>query len=382
MPPRIDGAGGRLGELARLFLRLGATAFGGPAAHIALTRHEVVARRQWLTDEEFLDVVGATNLLPGPNSTEVVMHIGARRAGWRGLVVAGACFIVPAAVLVTVVAWQYERHGASDVFEDIRYGVLPVVVAVVVHALWQLGRVVVRRAVGVAIAAAALAAWLAGVHELIILAGAAIVGGGWRAWVNRGRGSRTLGIFPLWIVAAAAAPASVGLWPLFWVFLRIGAVLYGSGYVLVAFLEGELVDRLGWLTSTQVLDAVAVGQVTPGPVFTTATFVGYQVAGLAGAAVATVAIFLPAFVFVAALDPVVRWVRARPWAAAALDGLQAAAVGLIGAVVIRLADDAFTDVLTVGLAVVAVGVLLRWRPNPAWVVLGGVAIGVVRAVVG
>jgi chromate transporter len=365
--------------VARLFLKLGFIGFGGPAAHIALMREEVVRRRAWVDDAEFLDLVGATNLIPGPNSTELAIHLGHRRAGMRGLLVAGTCFIVPAVVLVAVLAWLYERYGTDPTVVDQRYGVIPVVIGIVVHALFGLARTALTSVLPAVIAAAALGAYLLGVHELLVLVAAGALGA---AWAGRDRLRRPhlsgLLAFPF-VLAADDGPQAVSLRRLFLVFLEIGSVLYGSGYVLLAFLQRNLVDHYGWLTEDQLLDAVTVGQITPGPVFTTATFVGWQIDGVAGAAVATVGIFLPSFVFVALLGRIVPWMRSRPLARAFLGGVTAASLGLMAGVLIDLADAALTDVLTVGIAVAALAVLVRTKLNSAWLIAGGLAIGVLHA---
>ncbi|MEN9646149.1 MAG: hypothetical protein RL238_2818 [Actinomycetota bacterium] len=369
---------GRVAEVAKLFLTLGVIGFGGPAAHIALMRDEVVRRRQWLDDTEFLEMVGATNLIPGPNSTELAIHLGHRRAGWRGLLVGGVCFIAPAVVIVSVIAWLYERYGTTPQFADLRYGVLPVIVAIIAHAVFGLGRTVLVVPWKAVLAVAAFSAYLSGVHELLILL---VAGAGGLLWAMRDRVStalRSLLVAP--VVAASADGIPVTLWRLFLVFLEIGSVLYGSGYVLVAFLQRMLVDDLGWLTSQQVLDAIAVGQVTPGPVFTTATFVGWQIAGPAGAAVATMGIFAPSFVFVALLGRLVPWMRTRPLAKGFLDGVTVASLGLMAGVLVELADTALVDVLTVVVGVVTLAAMIRWRINSAWLVLGGALLGVLHAV--
>lgn len=365
----------RVREIGSLFLRLGVTAFGGPAAHIAMMRTEVVRRRQWVDDAEFLALVGATNLIPGPNSTELAIHLGARRAGWRGLLTAGVCFIGPAVVIVGLLAWLYARYGTTAAAVDVRYGVLPVIVAIVAHAVTGLARTALTAWTPRLIALGALAAYLLDVHELLVLfAGGALALAG--AYGPRAaRRMAALAAVPL-IEAAGAAPRPVSLPRLFFAFLEIGSVLYGSGYVLVAFMQRVLVDDFGWLTTEQVLDAVAVGQVTPGPVFTSATFVGWQVDGPAGAAVATAGIFLPAFVFVALLHPLMTWVRRHPPAEVFLAGVTAASLGLMAGVLVDLADAALTDALRIALAVAALAVLLRApQVNPSWVVLGGLAIG-------
>ena len=371
---------GRLGELARLFLRLGTTAFGGPAAHIALMEDEVVRRRQWLSREEFLDLLGAANLIPGPNSTEMAIHIGLRRAGGRGLLVAGLCFILPATILVGILAGAYVRWGHVARAEGVLYGVKPVVIAVVAQALWGLGRTALKSGPLIAITLAAAAACFAGWSELGILAGAGVLA------VLASRAGRTearekAGAFPGLLasssLAVGAGPAAVpvGLVPLFLFFLKVGAVLYGSGYVLIAFLRADLVDRWHWLSESQLLDAVAVGQITPGPVFTTATFVGYLVAGAPGAMLATVGIFLPAFVFVALSGPLVSRIRSSPAASAFLDGVNVASLALMAVVGWQLARVALIDGLTVAIGAVSAGLLFRGRVNSAWLVLAGAVAG-------
>ncbi len=295
----------RIREVALLFLRLGVTAFGGPAAHTAMMHDDVVRRRSWVSDERFVDLVGATNLIPGPNSTELAILLGWERARTRGLVLAGVCFILPAALMVGVLAWVYVEYGRTPAFEGILFGIKPVVIAIVAQALLRLVPTVAKTWALAIFAALAVVAYLAGVNELILLAAGGILAAGWQALRSR-RNDRLSSWFP---IGAIAPGSDVELARLFVVFLKIGAVLYGSGYVLLAFLQGELVDRLGWLTSDQLLDAVSIGQVTPGPVFTTATFVGYVIGGFWGAVLATVGMFLPSFVFVALLT---RLVAARP----------------------------------------------------------------------
>ncbi len=375
--------------IAALFLKLGLTAFGGPAAHIAMMEDEVVARRRWLTRAEFLDLLGATNLIPGPNSTEMAIHIGHARAGWPGLLVAGVCFILPATLIVTALAWAYVRYGALPEAEGVLYGVKPVVIAVVLQALWRLGQSAITTRLAAGIATLAAIANILGMGEIAVLAAA----GALAALVRQGQGpsvrerarEATLGVAALALptgtssVALAAAGTAVGLWPLFTFFLKVGAVLFGSGYVLLAFLRSGLVVERGWLTEAQLLDAVAVGQVTPGPVFTTATFIGYLVGGGAGAAVATAGIFLPAFVFVAISGPVVPRLRRSAVAGAVLDGVNAASLSLMAVVTARLGAAALVDAVTVTLALLSAALLLRWRVNSAWLVTGGAAIGLAVA---
>jgi chromate transporter len=372
----------RLLELGAIFTRLGVTAFGGPAAHVALMRRELVERREWEDDQTFTDLVGITALLPGPNSTELAIELGRRRAGTAGLLTAGVAFIAPAATIVGLLAWAYVEHGSTPRVDDLRYGLLPVVVGLIGHATWKLAATAASTVFHAVLAAAALGLYLADVHELAILAGAAVLGG---LWGNRSRlSSATPLLLPLSLRLGETAPANgdLALATMFWTFLRIGALLFGSGYVLIAFLDAELVERLGVLTPPQLLDAVTIGQITPGPVFTTATFVGYLLHGLPGAVVATIAIFLPAFVLIAALgrfvEPLLRNQAVRP----VLDGLNAGAVGLLGGAGIHLADDGVVDGLTATMAIATTASLLRTGVNPTWLIAAGAAIGGVRAVVG
>ena len=358
-----------LRELALLFLRLGATAFGGPAVHVAMMQDEVVRRRRWMSDERFVDLLGATNLIPGPNSTEMAIHVGWARRRWAGLVVAGACFILPAALVTAALGWAYVRFGTLPAAAGLLYGVKPVVLAVVLQALWRLAPAAARtrplRALGVAAAAAAAL----GVDELAVLFGSGALLALARA---AGGGAGLLPAVALLPSAAGAgAPAPVGLAALFGVFCKIGSVLFGSGYVLLAFLRAELVERRAWMTEAQLIDAVAVGQVTPGPVFTTATFVGWVLAGPGGAAVATLGIFLPAFVFVAASGPLVPRLRASPAAAAFLDGVNVAALALMAVVTAQLGRAAVVDLPTAAFGLAAAGLLLATGLNATWLVLGG-----------
>lgn len=364
--------GPRLRELAQLFLRLGATSFGGPAVHIAMTRDEVVHRREWMTDAEYADLIAMSNIVPGPNSTEVAIHVGRERAGWRGLIVAGACFIAPAMVIVLALAWAYERYGTTPSFEWVLYGVKPVVIALVVQALIGLGRSTLRGVLMPVVAAGALVLALLGINELVLL-----VAGGLFVAIARGafagRGLRALFPFPLFGLPVLAS--SVSLASLFFTFLKIGTVLYGSGYVLFAFLRTDFVVDTGWLTEQQLLDAIAIGQATPGPLFTTATFIGYVLAGFPGAVVATVGIFLPAFVFVALTNPLLPRIRRSPTASAFLDGVVAASLALMAAVTWYLGKESLVDGWTVALALLSAFVLLKWKPNSVWLVLGGAIAG-------
>jgi chromate transporter len=345
---------------------------------------EVVRRRRWLTRDEFLDLVGATNLIPGPNSTELAIHVGYRRAGWAGLLVAGTCFIVPAMAIVLALAWAYVRYGRLPAAAGLLYGVKAVVIAVVVQALVGLARAAVKsRVLGVA-GVLAVAATAAGVHELVVLFGVGLGIGlvGWASGRGPGRPSLSC-VVPVGgaltmtgLGAGAATGTAFGLGPLFLFFLKVGSVLFGSGYVLLAFLRADLVTRWGWLTEGQLIDAVAVGQVTPGPLFTTATFIGYLLGGLPGGLVATLGIFLPAFVFVAASGPLVPRLRRSPVAGAILDGVNVASLALMAVVTWQLGRAALVDFPTVALALVSSFLLIRFRVNSTWLVLGGAALGV------
>lgn len=369
-----------LRELALLFLRLGATAFGGPAAHIAMMRDEVVARRGWLTDEAFLDLLSATNLIPGPNSTELAIHIGWQRRRTSGLVVAGLAFIVPAMLITGACGWAYVKFGSTPQAGWLLYGVKPIMLAIVIHAISSLAPLAMKttrlRVLGViALTLAAL-----GVHELAVLFGVGVLA--LALDVNPRSGKPELARETRQPNIALAASAALGttagavtLPALFWVFFKTGSVLFGSGYVLLAFLQGDLVDRLGWLTQAQLIDAIAVGQVTPGPVFTTATFIGYLLAGPSGACVATAGIFLPAFIFVALSGPLVPRLRASKRAGAFLDGLNVASVALMAVVTAQLGRTALIDLPTWLLALTAAFLLIRYKLNATWLVLGGAAIG-------
>lgn len=365
-----------LRELALLFLRLGATAFGGPAAHLAMIEDEVVRRRKWLTEERFLDLLGATNLIPGPNSTEMAIHVGWERRGAAGLVVAGVSFILPAMLITGALGWAYVTFGSLPQAAWLLYGVKPVILAVVVQAIWGLapkaGRTWPLRALGVAAAAAAFA----GVHELVVLLGAGLAAAAARGASAGGGASGLKQLAPLVPAAAGAAAASALTLPhLFWAFFKTGSLLFGSGYVLLAFLRADFVERRHWLTEAQLVDAIAAGQVTPGPVFTTATFVGYVLAGPAGALVATAGIFLPAFVFVALSGPLVPRLRSSRGAGAFLDGVNVASLALMAVVTARLGRAALVDAVTAALGVLSAVVLVRFKPNSTWLVVGGAAAG-------
>jgi chromate transporter len=367
-----------LDEVVKFFLRLGFTAFGGPAAHIAMMHDELVRRRKWLDEQRFLDLLGATNLIPGPNSTEMTIHLGFIRAGWTGLVAAGVCFILPAVLIVLALAWAYVRFGTTPAADWLLYGVKPVVIAIVAQALWGLGRKAIKGPLTALVGLAVLVLYFLQFNEIaLLLAGglAVMVGQNWSR-LRTGKGLPIIALLPgLNLPVQAAAP--VNLLTLFLTFLKVGSVLYGSGYVLLAFLRSDLVVRLGWLSDQQLIDAIAIGQVTPGPVFTTATFIGYVLAGLPGAVLATLGIFLPSFIFVALSNPLIPHVRNSAWAGGMLDGVNVASLGLMAAVTWQLGRGSLIDPVTVLLAVIAAVLLLRYNVNSTWLILGGAAAGFV-----
>jgi len=374
-----DETRGSVAEVARLALRLGFTAFGGPAAHIAMLHDEVVTRRKWISEQRFLDLLGATNLIPGPNSTEMVIHVGHIRAGYAGLIAAGVGFIFPAAAIVLALAWLYVNYGTTPTAEWLLYGIKPVIIAIVLQALWGLGRKAVKGSFLGIVGGVVFVLYLAGFDELLLL----FVAGLLVAMIQYGRHRFTqedvgASAFLPWLGAVSVAPLAqavpVSLTGLFFIFLKIGAVLYGSGYVLLAFLRNDLVMNLGWLTDQQLLDAIAIGQFTPGPVFTTATFIGFLVAGWPGAFLATIGIFLPSFLFVAAIGPLIPRLRNSVLLGSLLDGVNVAALGLMAAVTWQLGQAAIVDWLTALLAIVAGVLLFRYRFNSAWLVLGGALI--------
>jgi chromate transporter len=364
----------RLPELAVLFLRLGLTAFGGPAAHIAIMEREVVQRRRWVSPERFLDLLGVSTLIPGPSSTELAIFIGYERAGWLGLLLAGVCFILPAAIMVALIAWAYVTFGKLPQVAGVLYGIKPVVIAVVVQALWGLAPKAIKRSIGLGVLGLlACVASALGTEALPVLLGAGLASSLANHVANRKDGARSFGLSILGGVGASAASvaAPVSLATLFLTFLKIGSVVFGSGYVLLAFLRADLVERLHWLSESQLLDAVAVGQVTPGPVFTTATFIGYVVGGGWGALLATAGIFLPGFALVASMRPLVARVRRSPVAGAFLDGVNVAALALMAVVTVQLAKTALVDVPTAFIAIVAAALLIRFKVNTTWLVAGG-----------
>ena len=367
-------------EVARLFLKLGLTAFGGPAAHVAMFHDEVVTRRKWMDNQHFLDLLGATNLIPGPNSTEMAIHVGFSRAGWPGLFLSGACFILPAMVLVTTLAWAYVRFGSTPQVNWILYGVKPIVIAIILQALWKLGQKAVKGPITAFVGILALGLYFFGINPIVILISIGLVVMLVQNYDQIKNARATHFIFPL---AAMSLPTiggvPFGLGLMFLTFLKIGAVLYGSGYVLLAFLHADFVARLGWLSDQQLVDAIAIGQVTPGPVFTTATFIGYLLGGLPGAILGTVGIFLPSFILVALSNPIIPRLRRSPWAGGLLDGVNVASLGLMAAVTWQLGQTSIVDIPTVLIWVITTILLFRYKINTTWLVFGGAILGLLFA---
>src|SRR5215207_6070764 len=374
MTNQTEKDGRELWRLTRLFLKLGTIAFGGPAAHIAMMRNEVVERRRWMEEQEFLDLVGASNLIPGPNSTELAIHLVRVRAGWRGLLVAGACFILPATLIVLAFAWAYDHYGSTPQAEGLLYGITPAVVAIIVHALWGLLRSAVKGPFLAVVGAVALVLYFLGVGEIPLLFGGALL----VTIVQRRRSSEATAFAPfgLPLVLLALPSAATGLVGLFLSFVKMGSVLFGSGSVLLAFFRSQFVGP-GLLSDQELLDAVAIGQVTPGPVFTTVTFVGYLLAGGPGALLAMVGIFLPAFVFVAITGPIIPRQRESPILAGLLDGANVVSLALMAGVTWQLARASILEPIPALIAIIALVLLFRTEINPVWLVIGGGVIGLI-----
>ncbi|MGV0102400.1 Chromate transporter [Nostoc sp. DSM 114160] len=401
-----NSAPSRLGELANLFFKLGVIGFGGPVAHIAMIEDEVVKRRQWLTREHFLDLLGATNLIPGPNSTEMAIHIGYIYAGWLGLIVSGVCFVLPAVLITGGFAGVYVAYGTLPQIAPLLYGIKPAVLAIIINALWGLAKKAVKTRQLLAIAfAVALLTLLFKLNEVIALLIGGLLG---MVWLHSGDKHDKPGDKANFLIASlstgatlkastvlatsvatASTVANVSLWQLGWFFLKVGSVLFGGGYLLVAFLQGGLVQEYGWLTQQQLLDAIAIGQFTPGPVLSTATFIGYVIAGIPGAIVATIGIFLPSFVFVAALNPLIPRLRASSWTRAFLDAVNVSAVALmvvttlqLGTATLTLPQAPFVDFLGLAIAIVSAILAIHFRINAAWLVFGSAFIGWVASLLG
>ncbi|HMO95375.1 MAG TPA: chromate efflux transporter [Tepidiformaceae bacterium] len=391
-----------LREVLFYFFRLGCIAFGGPAAHIALMRRELVQQKEGASDQEVVDMLGGTNLIPGPNSAELTMHLGAQRAGWRGLWLAGLAFIIPAVVIVTALGWAYVEYGDTPAGEGIILGITPFILAVIIQAIWGLRTAAFKGVETLLVGLAVVALALAGVSEIPLIFGAGIFLALLAFGLRKATGETTATLGPLpgrrrggitkrkaflpfipaggpWSGMLAAAPATYSLLELFLTFLKIGAVLYGSGYVLLSFMETEFVTNRQWLTEQQLVDAIAAGQFTPGPVFSTAAFAGYIIDGLPGALAASAGIFLPPFIFVTLTHPLVPRLRRSTWAAPFLDGVNVAALALMMVVTFRLAGQVLDGWYTITLFFIGAAILIRFNPNSAWLVLAGIAAGLLHA---
>jgi chromate transporter len=371
-----------LRSIAGLFLMLGTTSFGGPAAHIGMLENEVVRRRRWVDSSTFLDLLSATNLIPGPNSTEMAIHLGHKLRGWKGLIVAGAAFIAPATAIVMLLSWVYVSYGTVPAIHGMLYGIRPVLIGIVAQALWTLGRSCLRtRSLAVLCAMDLLAIYL-DIHELAVLFGTGIIA----AFIQRASHRPPQGTLASLALPIALSVPSIpldappshpfSLSGLFFVFLKIGSVLFGSGYVLLAYLNSDFVVRLGWLSQQQLLDAVTIGQITPGPLFTSATFVGYVMAGPIGGIVATIGIFLPSFVFVALSAPVIPLMRRSPTASAFLDGINVASWALMASVMLEISRQSIVDLPTLILAGIGLIAIVYWKINSTWLVLAGAVSGI------
>ena len=368
-------------EVAGLFLKLGSIAFGGPAAHIAIMHDETVKKRKWLDDQQFLDLIGATNLIPGPNSTEMAIHVGFLRAGWRGMIAGGLCFAVPAILIVLFLAWLYMRFGALPYSQWLLYGLKPVVISIILQALWKLGQKAIKGAFTALLASMVIVLYFVGVNEIVLL-----FAGGLAAMLVKNmrqlqRRVWCVALTPLGGLGLLSQVSfSFNLPLLFLIFLKIGAVWYGSGYVLLAFLRADFIERLGWLSDQQLIDAVAIGQITPGPLFTTATFIGYILGGIKGALLATLGIFLPSFVFVAISNPFIPRLRNSTWFSGLLDGVNVASLSLMAAVTWQLGRGALTDWLSILIGIISFVLLIRFKINSTWLIVGGALIGLLNTV--
>lgn len=368
--------GAKLKEVAFLFLKLGVIGFGGPAAHISMMQHEVVAKRRWMDEQHFLDLIGATNLIPGPNSTEMAIHIGRERAGWKGLIMAGLCFILPAVLITGVFAWLYKQYGHLPQLQPFIYGIKPAIIAIILAAIVPLAKRSLKSVEMGLFGLAALILSLAGIPEITVMFGAGLLALALKALHDKQLKSGAHSFLPLALFqVTGASMAGVTSTQLFLIFLKVGAILYGSGYVLFAFLDTELVAT-GILTRTQLMDAIAVGQFTPGPVFSSVTFIGYQISGWNGALVATIGIFLPSFVFVALLNPLVKKMRNSALFSAFLDAVNVASVAIIAAICYQMGRESITNWRTALIALLSISLLLIFkRVNSALVVLGGALLG-------
>ena len=371
----------RLIPLVLSFLKLGFTAFGGPAAAYGMMRQEFVVKKKWVTEDTFLDFLGVANLVPGPNATELAILIGFTHAGWPGMILAGVCYILPSMLTVLVFAWAYVQFGALPQLEGMLYGIKPVVVAIIISAMWGMLKPRRKDYPGLGVVLVVFVAYLLGVNPILLLLGGGVLMG----LIKYGkRSGNVLPLFLIWlyepirVLQETTQTTHFSLARLFWVFLKAGALMFGSGYVLLAFIHDDLVVSLGWLTEGQLVDAIAIGQVTPGPLSTTATFVGYLLGGVPAAILATVAMFLPSFIFVGVIYFAVTKLRESEQFTGLIDGINFAALGLMAGVTWDIAGTALVDPVTIGIALVALVLLLRYELGAPWLILGGAAVGLVR----
>lgn len=370
-----------LKDIAKLFLKLGVIGFGGPAAHIAMMQEEVVTKRKWLTEQHFLDLIGATNLIPGPNSTEMAIHIGHEKWGWKGLIIAGLCFILPAVLITGIFAWLYKLYGQLPEVQPFVYGIKPAIIAIILGAIFPLAKKSLKTLELIIIGIIVLIFSLLSFNEIYLMFGAGLLAL-FLALIRDKKGTNIHSIFPFtFLQITNSTILSATNSNLFWIFLKIGAILYGSGYVLFAFLDTELVST-GLLSRQQLIDAIAVGQFTPGPVFSSVTFIGYQINGLTGAIVSTIGIFLPSFIFVALLNPLVKKMRNSKLFSAFLDAVNVASVAIIISVCFSMGKDTITDWRTITIAVLSIALTFGYRKiNSAFIVLGGSLIGYVLTLI-
>jgi chromate transporter len=369
----------RLLEVFTAFFKLGCTAFGGPAAYISMFRHEFVQNRKWLDDEQFLDLLGATNLIPGPNATEMAIHLGFLRAGWFGLVAGGLAFTLPGMLAVLGLSWLYVQYGSTPEAGWLLYGIKPVMIAIIIQALWELGRKSITNKLTAAAGTIAVLLYFWGINEISLL----LISGLGLTLVKNWHQLKELRHHELPVLlpslsALASVPISFNFSTLFLVFLKIGAILYGSGYVLVAFMRADLVTRLGWLTEQQLVDSIAIGQITPGPLFTSATFVGYLLGGLPGALIATLGIFLPSYIFVAISNPIIPKLRQSPWASGLLDGVIVASLSLMAVTTWQLGLASLIDPFTILIMAISFVLLLKFKVNATWLIVLGAVFGASR----
>lgn len=362
-----------LKEVASLFFKLGCISFGGPAVHIAMMQDEIVKKRKWMSDAHFLDLISATNLIPGPNSTEMTMHCGYERAGWKGLFVAGLCFIIPAVIITAAFAWAYMQYGSLPQVQAFIYGIKPAVIALVVSALIALAKTAFSKTSSVILGLLTFIACMMGMNEIAALFACGFAG--MALFFLRQKNKSTIHSFTPLILMSGKGMVTASTGKIFFIFLKVGALLYGSGYVLFSFLDAELVQQ-GLLSRQQLMDAIAVGQLTPGPLFSAATFVGWQMGGWQGALAATAGIFLPSFFFVAVITPLIPKMRKSAIAGAFLDAINAASVAVIAVVCIQMGRDAISDWKTSAIAIIALATTVLFKKiNSAIVVIGGAVAG-------